>query len=138
MKKLLLLILLLIVVAGCSNKNGYTPSKKDIVEKHGELKNFKRLDEFVENIRRTHEDGVRVVRYTIEGDPIIFDLIYNGKNIKLTSDTTRDEYGEGDINTTTCKSFQKAETEVNIKYHLSGCQMTNEFDEDISVLEMEK
>lgn len=57
-----------------------------------------RLDSFIENTKANSEnrnsDFIRIVKYTIEGDPIITDLEYKkDKGYILTYDNTRDAFG---------------------------------------------
>ena len=56
-----------------------------------------RLDSFITNINANNEnrrsDFIRIVKYTIEGAPVITDLEYKtGEGYKLTIDNTRDGY----------------------------------------------
>jgi hypothetical protein len=73
--------------------------KKDVVETHGRIENIKRLDEFTLNVQNDKQDNVRLVRYTIEGDPILHDLAYDGEKVEFKLDSTRDQYGSGEIST---------------------------------------
>lgn len=67
--------------------------KGDVVKAIGNEGNFHKLSRFVENVKNKKPDFIRVVLTTIEGDPIIHDLNFNGKTIHLTMDTTRDAFG---------------------------------------------
>ena len=88
---------------------------------HGEIKNIERFEEFLSNIKKGQKDNIRVIRYTVEGDPILRDLEYDGKTIKTTNDTRRDQYGQGSINSTTCTSIEENET-TERTYVLEGCE----------------
>jgi hypothetical protein len=83
-KKAIWFVLLLILITGCS----YNPSDEDIVDSHGEITNSEKFMKFVENVNQGREDKIRVVRYTIEGDPMLHDLEYDGEIITSTTDTT--------------------------------------------------
>jgi hypothetical protein len=126
-KKAIWFVLLLILISGCS----YNPSEEDIVDSHGDITNIEKFMKFVENVNQGREDKIRVVRYTIEGDPILHDLEYDGEIITSTTDTTRDEYGNGSVSTATCKSINVKETAETTDYILSGCDKT---DRDNSIL----
>ena len=59
--------------------------------------NKSRLDSFITNTNANNEnrksDFIRIVKYTIEGAPVITDLEYRtGEGYKLTTDNTRDGY----------------------------------------------
>ncbi|MFC0165951.1 MULTISPECIES: DUF4362 domain-containing protein [Bacillus] len=71
------------------------------------------------------KEKIRVVRYTNEGDPLLHDLEYDGKKLISTLDTTRDEFGVQQVNTTICKSIDMKEDEDKTEYVLSGCEKTN-------------
>lgn len=75
----------------------YTPdiaqSYGDVVGVHGKAYNVQRLDEFISNIDAQVNDHVRITQYTVEGDAIIYDLIWDGQQILLIIDSTRDKFG---------------------------------------------
>lgn len=50
------------------------------------------LIDFIENIKQEQSDQVRVVHYTVEGDPVIRELWYDGNVIRYTLDPTRDTF----------------------------------------------
>ncbi|MEH7249502.1 DUF4362 domain-containing protein [Neobacillus niacini] len=127
MKKAIWVVLILFLISGCS----FNPSDYDVVDSHGEITNLEKFMEFVENVNQGKEDKIRVVRYTIEGDPILHDLEFDGETITTTTDTTRDEFGDGSISTATCKSINVEETDETTDYILSGCNKT---DRDNSIL----
>jgi hypothetical protein len=103
----------------------YTQASEDIVDTHGNITNLNRFFAFSENVQKGNEDKIRVVRYTTEGDPMIHDLAYDGKIIKSTSDTRRDKFGSGNLNTNICKSIEVVETKERTDYTLSNCEEVN-------------
>lgn len=125
LNRTVLFLLICLLLSGCQSTNALPtkvkPGKNDVVETHGGLKNFQRLDQFVKHVQNNKKDKVRLIRYTIEGDPIFHDLAYDGSNLKFTLDTTEDKFGQGEVTTTTCESIQKQEAETETKYMLTGC-----------------
>lgn len=121
MKKATCLMFVLLFLSGCS----YTPSDEDIVDTHSEITNVEKFMKFVKNVEEGKKDKIRVVRYTIEGDPMLHDLKYDGKTITSRTDSTRDEFGSGEISTATCESIDVIETSGGTEYRLSGCDLTN-------------
>lgn len=109
----LIAVILIIVLAGCKQSEDATYKKLvknslelpknytvelavengDVVDVHGDITNIEKLDKFVEDVSNGKKAFVRTVRYTIEGDPIIYTLYYNGETIKGYIDNTRDEWG---------------------------------------------
>ncbi|MEG0773855.1 DUF4362 domain-containing protein [Clostridium sp.] len=67
----------------------------DVVGLHGLGYNVYKLDDFIEGFKNntlTLGDMVRVTRYTIEGDPVIFDLIISDDGSSLVIDHTRGKF----------------------------------------------
>ncbi|WP_051475755.1 DUF4362 domain-containing protein [Bacillus sp. J37] len=122
MRTVVLLALIILFIPACS----YQPSNEDVVDTHGEITNLEKFMKFVENVNQGEEDNIRIVRYTTEGDPILHDLEYDGEMITSTTDTTRDEFGVGSVNTKICKTIDVKETAENTDYTLSGCDLISD------------
>lgn len=133
--KVVFVLIITLLIAGCQNTENstnttqkennipdYNPSSEDIVDLHGEIENIERFKEFLNNVEDEQKDNIRVVRYTTEGDPMLHDLEYDGKAIISTTDTRRDKYGKGSINTTTCNSIEMVETTERTDYLLDDCE----------------
>lgn len=80
------------------------------------------LEAFMANTEEGEEYSIRVVTYTVEGDPILLDLTYDGERIEATSDSIRDAFGSGSVQTTTCESIVINETAEFTEYVLKGCE----------------
>lgn len=104
-----------------NNGKDYISTNSEVIEIHGRIENFGRLNDFVDNVQGKIIDKIRLVRYTTEGAPIYHDLDYNGSNLTFTLDTTKDMYGQGEVNSYDCKSIQRQETNTETKYSLEGC-----------------
>lgn len=103
----------------------FIQSEKDIVDMHGDILNLDKFFSFIENVNQGTKDKIRVVRYTEEGDPMIHDLDYDGKSIHSTTDTRRDKFGFGSIDTSSCESITITESIDRTDYDLTGCDNTN-------------
>ncbi|AQQ52637.1 hypothetical protein B0X71_05680 [Planococcus lenghuensis] len=90
------------------------------------------LEAFMANMEEGEEDPVRVVTYTTEGDPILLELTCDGERSEATFDSTRDAYGTGSVETTTCDSIVVNETTEFTEYVLEGCETAN-FDTTVFV-----
>ncbi|MFL0245549.1 DUF4362 domain-containing protein [Candidatus Clostridium stratigraminis] len=60
--------------------------------------NADRLTKFVDNVDKDIKDRINIVRYTTEGDPIITQLDFDGKDIQVSTDNSKDKYGGPDKN----------------------------------------
>lgn len=77
----------------------YTPESAqkngDVVGVHGKCYNIEKLDKFIEEFKNKQvnkENMIRITTYTDEGDPIILDLIIEGKSMNIIIDNTRDKF----------------------------------------------
>lgn len=68
----------------------------DVIGVFGNGYNVHKLDKFIETYKTSKADKIRIITYTIEGDPIFYDLIKNSEGLKLIVDLTRDKFGGGD------------------------------------------
>ncbi|MFT9816492.1 DUF4362 domain-containing protein [Lysinibacillus sp. NPDC056185] len=148
MKKLTVLFFILLI-AGCDRVNSstdidmnvndepspYISTPEDIVDTHGEIKNLERFEDFFRNVQLGKEDSIRVAKYTIEGDPILHELKYDGKIIKSTYDSRRDQFGQGSIIHSACSLIDTAETNESTNYLLRDCEPPIE---NSSILVIEK
>lgn len=126
MKYITAFLLSAFLLAGCSPANGvnlsadnYDPQPKDVIDSHGSIEHLEELDRFIEQFDKQKKAKVRIVQYTIEGDPILTDLDYNREIIQYQHDTTRDQYGSGSITKKTCQNIAKTETNTETYYNLS-------------------
>ncbi|MDP9702310.1 DUF4362 domain-containing protein [Paenibacillus polysaccharolyticus] len=101
----------------------------DVVFLHGEMRNQEKWESFLQNVKKDQPDHVRVTMYTIEGDPIIHELIYDGTLFQSTYDATRDKYGSREeIMTNTCKGLELTKMERGESvYVLTNCEKQNSF-----------
>nr|WP_106782621.1 DUF4362 domain-containing protein [Lysinibacillus timonensis] len=137
MKKLIVwAVLFVCVMAGCNSVNSskdidmYSDNElppfislpEDIVDMHGELKNEERVEEFFIRVQQGKDDSIRVVKYTTEGAPILYEYNYDGDWLQTTIDTSRDGYGSRGVTQTTCTTIEKVETNKSTDYLLEGCE----------------
>ncbi|MED4454870.1 DUF4362 domain-containing protein [Metabacillus fastidiosus] len=123
MRKSLVILISTFVLFGCGansilSGSKYQPGKNDVVDIHGNIDNLHMMDKFINDFQNMRKSEIRIVRYTIEGDPILTDLKYDKKTINYTFDTTRDQYGNGSITTKQCQNIEKNETNVEMTYSL--------------------
>lgn len=95
----------------------------DVVDFHGNITNSDKLARFISNYEKGQKDFVRITKYTIEGDPVLYELSFNGKSIAYTVDNTRDHFagnGKGE-KTFQCSKIGKKQEEKFTDYYLSDC-----------------
>ena len=132
-KKCALLVIGL-VLSGCgtsvnisqSHATVFTENEEDIVDKHGELANFERMEEFLSNIEWQAEDHIRIVHYTVEGDPIIQEVDFDGEIFTYVYDNTHDNFGSPEVTTSVCTELEIKEESGATNYSLLGCDLEYE------------
>jgi hypothetical protein len=95
----------------------------DVVNRHGEISNLDKFENFIENVESGAKDEIRITMYTTEGDPIFYNLNYDGNKIQYTYDNSQDGYsgsGKG-IESTSCFNLESRNTENGVEYQLSEC-----------------
>jgi hypothetical protein len=111
-----------------AEKNG------DVVNLHGKWSNVSEWKLFVDNVKEGTADDVSVTSYTIEGDPIFEDFIFDGESIEYTSDHTHDAFGSPIKRVTFCKAIATNKTAEGTEYKLSGCREEESENSSFSLL----
>ena len=132
--KILALLVIGLVLSGCgksvavshSTAAVFTENEEDIVDKHGEVANFERMEEFLSNIEWQSEDQIRIVHYTLEGDPIIQEVDFDGEIFTYVYDNTHDNFGSPEVTTSTCTELKTKEDSGMTNYVLLGCDLEYE------------
>jgi hypothetical protein len=140
-----LLVMLILTLAACtkndSEKNSAVETNKhqtsvkestkpyvrgignvDVLNTNGGIEGLERMEWFYDNIQNGVRSDLRIVHYTIEGDPIITDLKYNGESLKVKYDTTRDKFGSGEIKTNSCSNMIEEVNPTNTTYIATDCK----------------
>ncbi len=101
-------------------------AKGDVVNMHGLVYNFSVFETFVENVQAGKEGKIRIVNFTIEGDPIFTLLRYDGNSIRVTVDNSKEKHGGNRWFHTkdTCTEIVK-EVGVSVVYSLKNCEITS-------------
>lgn len=136
---LMLISLVVVVLAACNGENtGEEPQstlepepytkvhvkgvgKVDVINTHGSIDGFDNMERFYNSVQHKIPADLRIVHYTIEGDPIITDANYDGELLEITYDTTRDNFGYGTVTTKKCSKFIKEENPTNTSYVALDC-----------------
>ncbi len=94
----------------------------DVLNTHGSIEGLERMQNFYDNMENGVPSNLRIGHYTIEGDPILTDLSYNGESLEVKDDNTRDAYGSGEIRTNSCSYMIKEVTPTNTSYIAIDCK----------------
>lgn len=83
-----------------SVKNDYDfkNAKKDgyVVYELDKVFNEDNILKFYENYKNNINDDLTIVKYTIEGDPMVIQYVYRDNKLIVYEDYTRDDYGSSD------------------------------------------
>lgn len=117
------LIVCLLCLAGCGKYTMEEAKKNgDIIVQNG-VTNSDRFESFLKKSTQGKSDQIRITAYTIEGDPILYDVKYDGKSYHYKSDSSRDQFGstDDDRKNEVCQQLDKMIVKQEIIYTLSKC-----------------
>ncbi|RTQ92790.1 DUF4362 domain-containing protein [Lysinibacillus telephonicus] len=128
---IIFLSLLIVVLSACLNQDETVEGSSeinvkglenvDVLNSHGRIKGLENMTNFYENMQNGVPSELRIVHYTIEGDPIVTDLNYNGELLEVIDDTTRDKYGSGAIRHNNCSKLIEEVNPINTTYIAVDC-----------------
>ena len=117
------LIVCLLCLAGCgkytmeeAKKNGDIIVQKDVA-------NSDRFESFLKNSTQGKSDQIRITAFTTEGDPVLYEVKYDGKSYHYTSDSSRDQFGttDDDRKHDICQQLNKTSDKKQSIYTLRKC-----------------
>ncbi|CAM3043018.1 DUF4362 domain-containing protein [Filibacter tadaridae] len=124
-KATLLLIAIMGIVLGtaCSYDSEKALKNGDVVNMNGPVYNFVMFEIFLNSIETKNADTVRITNYSVEGDPIFYDLNYDGSSIDLEVDQSKDKYkGDGPAKVQmSCTHMATDDGQQVVTYTLEGC-----------------
>lgn len=109
------------MVEGSSEMNVKGLENVGVLNSHNRIEGLENMTNFYENIKNGVPSELRIVHYTIEGDPIVTDLNYNGELLEVIDDTTRDKYGSGAIRHNNCSKLIEEVNLTNTTYIAVDC-----------------
>lgn len=122
MRKLSLIVCML-CLAGCgkytmeeAKENGDIIVQKDVA-------NSDRFESFLKKSKQGESDQIRITAFTTEGDPVLYDVKYEGKSYHYTSDSSRDQFGttDDDRKNEVCQQLDKTSDKKKSIYTLRKC-----------------
>jgi len=131
-----LVVLCILVLSGCTGDD--YPSEEAI--KNGDIvttperANIDRFETFLERVEADKKDTIRITNYTTEGDAILEDITYDGKQFIYSLDSSRDEYGSqtDDREKEVCQKLKKRTENKREVFALTDCQEGQDHDVFVS------
>ncbi|MBB4826284.1 hypothetical protein HNO89_003543 [Sporosarcina luteola] len=115
-----------IQLTACSHDTVVRSSKGiedvDVINQLRGIDGIEKMERFYSDFQNGKIADLRIVHYTLEGDPIVTDLAYDGKKLQVTFDGSRDAFGDGEIHTIACKGLFEEVYPVNRSYLAYGCE----------------
>ena len=110
MKQLPLCLALVLLLSACSpaalqntSDTADTPVEVtdcgEYIDRHGEITGAEARDQFLSAVESGSPADIRIIQYTIEGDPVTIDVSFDGKTFISTQDTTQDQFGPQQVTT---------------------------------------
>lgn len=123
------LLLVIVSLSACSYDFEQGIANGDVINVHGDVYNVAVLHAFLANVEEKMPDRLRIVEYTNEGDPLLYDLDYDGEKLTVEVDRSQDQYrGSGPVKTAmSCKEIRVNPGNKEDSYLLSGCQSGADF-----------
>lgn len=99
-----------------AKENGDIIVQKDVM-------NSDRFESFLKKSTQGKSDQIRITAFTTEGDPVLYDVKYDGKSYQYTSDSSRDQLGttDDDRKNEVCKRLVKTSEKEQSVYTLRQC-----------------
>lgn len=124
-KKLYFLLLLgICLLAACSYDSEKAVKNGDVINMNGPIFNFDRFEQFLESVKADEAAFVRIANYTLEGNPTLYDLSFNGSEFEL--EIVRSKNKERGDNPTkvnmSCTDLVSEEGQQLFIYTLEGCE----------------
>jgi len=99
-----------------AKENGDIIVQKDVA-------NSDRFESFLKKSKQGELDQIRITAFTTEGDPVLYDVKYEGKSYHYTSDSSRDQFGttDDDRKNEVCQQLDKTIVKEQSIYTLRRC-----------------
>lgn len=113
----------LLLLSACSYDSETAVKNGDVINSNGPVYNFPRFELFLESIEANKPAAVRISNYTLEGDPTLYNLTFDGASIHLEIDRSKNN-NRGDepakMNKT-CQDLVMEDGQQVVTYKLKDC-----------------
>ncbi|WP_203248786.1 DUF4362 domain-containing protein [Sporosarcina beigongshangi] len=125
MRKLLYLLWILgiVLVSACSYDSEKAVKNGDVINMNGPVYNFPSFELFLDSVERDKPDSIRIANYTLEGEPTLYNLTFDGSSIDLEIDRSKNSNKGNDPAkfTMTCTDLITGNGQQVLTYTLEGC-----------------
>ncbi|MER2088341.1 MAG: DUF4362 domain-containing protein [Sporosarcina sp.] len=124
--KFLLVFIVIISVtfnSACSYDSEKAVLNGDVVNMHGPVYNYPVFENFLESMEMKESATVRIANYTLEGDPTLYNLSFDGSSLNLEIDRSKNK-NKGNEPTKTsmiCTDLVEKDGQQLFVYTLEGC-----------------
>lgn len=127
MKRLSAALLALLICSACGEEQtGKIKEVDQVKQDHGGYDRPDKIISFLTNVEKKKPDQILVTGITIEGDPIVTEMVFDGEVIEYTFDTRQDRYGSRKLTERRCKpEFTKFDRVDMVEYALENCYGTS-------------
>lgn len=118
------LLLGLCLLAACSYDSEKAVKNGDVINMNGPIYNFDRFEQFMDHVEAKETASVRIANYTLEGNPTLYNLSFDGFVFDLEIDRSKDkERGDNPRKMNlSCTDLVSEEGQQLFIYALEGCQ----------------
>lgn len=112
------------MLSACSYDSETAVKNGDVINMHGPVYNFPRFERFLDNIEAKEAASVRIANYTLEGNPTLYNLSFDGSLFDLEIDRSKKkDRGDSPAKVKmTCSELVSEEGQQLFTYTLEGCQ----------------
>ncbi|WP_060204935.1 DUF4362 domain-containing protein [Sporosarcina koreensis] len=112
------------LLAACSYDSEKAVKNGDVINMNGPVFNFDRFEQFLESVEAEETAAVRITNYSLEGNPTLYDLSFDGSEFDLEIDRSRNkERGDNPRKMImSCTELVAEEGQQLYIYTLDGCQ----------------
>lgn len=125
LKKLYLLLLLgTCLLAACSYDSEKAVKNGDVINMNEPVFNFDRFERFLDQVEADEAASVRITNYTLDGNPTLYNLSFDGVVFDLEIDRSKNKQREDNPRkmSMSCTELISKEGQQLFSYSLEGCQ----------------
>ncbi|MCY1690927.1 DUF4362 domain-containing protein [Exiguobacterium sp. SL14] len=117
------LALCILFLVGCGKYTMEEAKENGDIIVQKSVENSDRFESFLNKSKQGKSDQIRITAYTTEGDPVLYDVKYDGESYQYSSDSSRDQFGstDDDRKNEVCQQLDQTIVKQEAIYTLSKC-----------------